>query len=71
MTCRSTDKDAALLYILREVLPSKGLTIVFCATRHHVEYLTTLVKVSGMDAVGIYGTMDAEARKSNLHLFRR
>ena len=53
-----------------QVLPRKGLTIVFAATRHHVEYLTTLVKVSGLDAVGIYGTMDAEARKSNLHMFR-
>lgn len=70
LTCRSTDKDGALLYILREVLPPKGLTIIFAATRHHVEYLTTLIKCTGMSAVCIYGTMDVEARKSNLHVFR-
>jgi len=52
------------------VLPPKGLTIIFAATRHHVEYLTTLIKCTGMSAVCIYGTMDVEARKSNLHVFR-
>ena len=70
LTCRSAEKDAALLYVLREILPPKGLTIVFAATRHHVELLTSLINSTGMEAVCIYGSMDTEARKSNLHRFR-
>jgi ATP-dependent RNA helicase DDX54/DBP10 len=111
VTVRSAEKDAALLYLLREVLPQTpastandqlskssddrkqmaglddekskkrkistnisalGLTLIFAATRHHVDYITTLVNNSGMSAQAtcIYGAMDQEARKLNLSLFR-
>lgn len=30
---------AALLHLLREVVPAKQLTILFTATRHHAEFL--------------------------------
>jgi len=68
ITCRSDDKDAALLHLLRDVLPRgggserstgddeegkkkgvnqvRGLTLVFAATRHHVEYLTNLINAA-------------------------
>lgn len=39
LTCRSTDKPAALLFLLREVIPEDDMTIVFVATRHHAEFL--------------------------------
>eukprot|EP00624_Nannochloropsis_granulata_P006938 evm.model.NODE_5536_length_9577_cov_21.171974.4 len=38
-TVRSGNKTAALLYLVREVLPRDKLTIIFAATKHHVEYL--------------------------------
>ena len=110
ITVRSGEKDAALLHLLRDVLPSAptvgaqsghemddededdntkrnpgknkkkrgvmsnrlGLTLIFAATRHHVDYLTTLLNTAGlgMEATGIYGTMDQVARKENLARFR-
>ena len=111
ITVRSGEKDAALLHLLRDVLPSAptvgtqsehdddanddaannnastrennkkkrgvmknrlGLTLIFAATRHHVDYLTTLLTTAGLglEATGIYGTMDQVARKENLARFR-
>ncbi|KAG7338869.1 ATP-dependent RNA helicase [Nitzschia inconspicua] len=78
ITCRSLEKDAALLQILSAIEEDKeansatrtGLTLIFCATRHHVEYVTTLIRSSGLEATLIYGTLDADARNSNLASFR-
>lgn len=78
ITCRSLEKDAALLQILSAIEEDKeanqatrtGLTLIFCATRHHVEYVTTLIRASGLEATLIYGTLDADARNANLAAFR-
>jgi len=87
---RSREKDGTLLHLLRDVLTlvppsvsndgkqSIGLTLIFAATRHHVDYLTTLINNASLDgnngsssiATCIYGTMDQEARKQNLASFR-
>lgn len=56
-----------------------GLTLIFAATRHHVDYLTTLINNAGIGdtrtsginvATSIYGSMDQDARKLNLSAFR-
>jgi len=55
-----------------------GLTLIFAATRHHVDYLTMLINNAtlgkGLDgenvAACIYGSMDQEARKNNLQAFK-
>jgi ATP-dependent RNA helicase DDX54/DBP10 len=47
-----------------------GLTLIFAATRHHVEYLTTLLTAAGVAATMIYGTLDTEARHANLAAFK-
>lgn len=47
-----------------------GLTLIFAATRHHVEYITILLTAAGIPATMIYGTLDAEARNVNLSSFR-
>lgn len=121
ITCRSAEKDAVLLHLVRDVLPltkgtdeaggddeeeeggdtvqevdekpltkkekkklkkkdkkkkkavvknsRRGLTLIFAATRHHVEYLTLLLTTSGLPATQIYGNMDNAARQQNLKSF--
>jgi len=118
ITCRSAEKDAVLLHLVRDVLPlmkgtdptganveedededepeeeegeqdskkkkkkkkkkekkhvgknsKRGLTLIFAATRHHVEYLTLLLTSSGLSAAHIYGNMDNMARQHNLNEF--
>jgi ATP-dependent RNA helicase DDX54/DBP10 len=76
--CRSADKDAALLHVMQQILIDKdshatartGLTLIFAATRHHVEFISTLLSASGIASTLIYGTLDQEARKQNLAAFR-
>jgi ATP-dependent RNA helicase DDX54/DBP10 len=78
ITCRSLEKDAVLLQIISAIQDDTkkhestrtGLTLVFCATRHHVEYVTTLLQASGQKATMIYGTLHHDARNSNLAAFR-
>lgn len=78
VTCRSLDKDASLLHIVDNIRRDQkqheatrtGLTLIFAATRHHVDYIATLLQASGTDATMIYGTMDQEARQENLAAFR-
>lgn len=42
---RSNEKVAALLYLIRNILPKKQLTVIFTATRHHSEFLHKLLQV--------------------------
>lgn len=51
-------------------LPSEKATILFVPTRHHVEYVSQLLKDSGYLVSYIYGTLDQNARKQQLFNFR-
>ncbi|KAI0266703.1 DEAD-domain-containing protein [Gloeopeniophorella convolvens] len=46
-------------------------TLVFAATKHHVEYLTTLLTAAGYAVSHIYGSLDQSARTSQMEQFRR
>jgi superfamily II DNA/RNA helicase len=83
ITCRSLDKDAALLHILSHIEQDRkdakeatrtGRTLIFCATRHHVEYVANFIRASqggGPNAAALlYGTLDPAARNANLASFR-
>ena len=67
---RQDEKIPALLYILREVVPPKQQTVVFAATRHHVELLVTVLESEGVTTSAVYGSMDFSARKLNIGRFR-
>ncbi|PRW33125.1 DEAD-box ATP-dependent RNA helicase 29 isoform X1 isoform B [Chlorella sorokiniana] len=69
-TVRADDKPAALLYLLREVVLPGQPTIVFTATRHHVEFLQQLLAKEGIDAAYVHGNMDQAARKIHIAKFR-
>ena len=58
MICRQEDKPGALLWLLQEVIPEGSPTLIFTATRHHVEYLHNLLTREGLKTVCVYGQMD-------------
>ena len=55
---RQEDKTAALLWLLQEVIPEDSPTLIFTATRHHVEFLHTLLTREGLRSACVYGQMD-------------
>ena len=70
---RSGEKPAALIYLMREMIEfvnPKQQTIVFAATRHHVEYLHEICSHAGFKTTFIYGAMDQRTREERLYLFR-
>ncbi|KAK5162654.1 ATP-dependent RNA helicase dbp10 [Oleoguttula sp. CCFEE 6159] len=50
--------------------PTAHSTIVFAATKHHVEYLSTLLRSSGYAVSHAYGSLDQTARKMQVQDFR-
>ncbi|EXJ78469.1 ATP-dependent RNA helicase dbp10 [Capronia coronata CBS 617.96] len=45
-------------------------TIVFAATKHHVEYLAQLLRLAGYAVSYAYGSLDQTARKTQVQAFR-
>lgn len=51
-------------------LPTVYSTIIFAATKHHVEYLSNLLKLAGFPVSYVYGSLDQTARKAQVEDFR-
>lgn len=51
-------------------LPSEHSTIVFVPTRHHVEYITNILRAANYSVSYIYGSLDQHARRQQLQNFR-
>ncbi|MCJ1465890.1 ATP-dependent RNA helicase dbp10 [Pseudocyphellaria aurata] len=51
--------------------PTAHSTIVFAATKHHVDYLTALLRQSGFAVSHAYGSLDQTARKAQVQDFRK
>jgi len=66
---RADSKDAVLLHLLKNVIPQDQQTIVFAATRYHVEYLQVLLELAEIPATYIYSQLDPAARKINAAKF--
>ncbi|KAJ0057117.1 hypothetical protein NL108_002034, partial [Boleophthalmus pectinirostris] len=67
--CRADDKPALLLHLLRNVVKPQEQTVVFAATKHHVEYLKELLSSEGIECAYIYSALDQTARKINIGKF--
>ncbi|CAG7816309.1 unnamed protein product [Allacma fusca] len=70
LACRSEDKFAALLYLLKNEIDLERQTLVFVATKHHVELLHSVLDEAGISNCYIYSSLDAAARKISLGKFR-
>uniref|UniRef100_A0A8C9Z6P1 ATP-dependent RNA helicase DDX54 n=1 Tax=Sander lucioperca TaxID=283035 RepID=A0A8C9Z6P1_SANLU len=66
---RMDDKQALLLYLLRNVVKPQEQTVVFVATKHHVEYIKELLTSEGVECAYIYSALDQTARKINIGKF--
>uniref|UniRef100_A0A3Q3WD55 RNA helicase n=1 Tax=Mola mola TaxID=94237 RepID=A0A3Q3WD55_MOLML len=66
---RMDDKAALLLHLLRDVVKPHEQTVVFVATKHHVEYLKELLSSEGVECAYIYSSLDQTARKINIGKF--
>ncbi|KAK5134059.1 ATP-dependent RNA helicase dbp10 [Meristemomyces frigidus] len=51
-------------------MPSPHSTVVFAATKHHVDYLATLLKAHNYATSYVYGSLDQTARKIQVQEFR-
>lgn len=54
---------------INEVAPHQA--IIFTATKHHVEYITNLLKTAGYSTSHIYGSLDQMARRQQMDRFKR
>nr|WNZ75280.1 ATP-dependent RNA helicase dbp10 [Trichoderma harzianum] len=50
--------------------PTQHSTIIFTATKHHVEYLYNLLKSAGFATSHVYGSLDQTARRIQVEEFR-
>ncbi|EDN03219.1 conserved hypothetical protein [Histoplasma mississippiense (nom. inval.)] len=50
--------------------PTEHSTIIFTATKHHVDYLTSILRTSGFAVSYAYGSLDQTARKIEVQNFR-
>jgi ATP-dependent RNA helicase DDX54/DBP10 len=50
--------------------PTEHSTIIFAATKHHVDYLASLLRLSGFDVSHAYGSLDQTARNIQVEEFR-
>uniref|UniRef100_A0A667YQG8 RNA helicase n=1 Tax=Myripristis murdjan TaxID=586833 RepID=A0A667YQG8_9TELE len=66
---RPDDKPALLLHLLRNVVKPQEQTVVFAATKHHVEYLKELLQSEDVECAYIYSALDQTARKINIGKF--
>eukprot|EP00118_Oscarella_pearsei_P019964 m.214959 g.214959 ORF g.214959 m.214959 type:complete len:317 (+) comp39821_c1_seq24:50-1000(+) len=59
-------KLAALLYLMEHIVKPTEQTVIFAATKHHVEYIKEILLKAGIDCTYIYSSLDQTARKSML-----
>lgn len=67
---KQEEKEGSLLYLLRNVIPTDQQTVIFVATKHHVEYIHQLLQQNGLSSTYIYGSLDQSARKVHLARFK-
>jgi len=68
---RKDEKLAATVSVLRKLHQEGKQTIMFVATKHHVEFFGELLVQMGLSVAVVYGAMDQVAREEQLARFRK
>jgi len=71
ITVRPEEQLAALLVLLKSHIDQNQQTVVFAATKHHVEYLHMILDHCRISNTYIYSNLDPSARKINAAKFRQ
>jgi len=68
---RSRKRKRGPDYTSQKAKPTEHSTILFAATKHHVEYLANLLQHAGFAVSYVYGSLDQTARRIQVENFRR
>jgi len=68
---RTMDKIPALLFLLHEIVQKDETSIIFAATKYHVEYVHSVLQAANFNTAFVYGSLDMEARTNAITKFRR
>lgn len=68
---KAEEREAALLHLMKNVIAKNSSTIIFVSTKYHVDYIQSIMTLSGIKNTYIYGSLDQEARRINLIKFRK
>ncbi|CAE7455523.1 Ddx54 [Symbiodinium necroappetens] len=68
---RQDEKLAAAVAVLRRFHKEHKTTIMFVATKHHVEFFNELLQQLGLSVAVVYGQMDQTARQEQVARFRK
>jgi ATP-dependent RNA helicase DDX54/DBP10 len=68
---RTNDKIPALLFLLNEIIKKDETTIIFAATKYHVEFIHSILESANFKSCYVFGSLDMEARTNNLTKFRK
>lgn len=69
LSVRPEQRVAALLVLLKSHIDQNQQTVVFAATKHHVEYLHMVLNHMEITNTYIYSNLDPSARKINTAKF--
>mmetsp|Transcript_29760 Transcript_29760/g.64853 ORF Transcript_29760/g.64853 Transcript_29760/m.64853 type:complete len:704 (-) Transcript_29760:621-2732(-) len=67
---RKEEKIAAAVSVLRRLNQGRKQTLMFVATKHHVEFFGELLTAMGLSVAVVYGAMDQDARVEQVWRFR-
>ncbi|WRT65059.1 uncharacterized protein IL334_002001 [Kwoniella shivajii] len=79
LSVKPLDKDAALLVLLKDAIritsksdvdDASPQAIVFVSTKHHVDYISELLRAANYRTSHIYSSLDQTARQQQMHQFR-
>jgi ATP-dependent RNA helicase DDX54/DBP10 len=60
-----------LIYLLKTLVETGRLVLVFVSTKYHVEYLHFLCTAAELNCIGLFGDMDQEMRENTVETFRK
>lgn len=70
ITLSGDEKNAALLYLIREKIQCEKRTLIFVPTRYHAEFLNLLFLEQGIESSVCYGDMSGNEKRVQVSRFK-